>query len=55
MAQAAAPLPTGMPDAELTDEWELDTTITHSPKPIVEMCGTGDGCRKTCASSCASS
>ncbi|MBQ0887784.1 FxLD family lanthipeptide [Streptomyces sp. RM72] len=37
------------------DEWELDTTVTRAPTPIVEACGTGDGCAKTCASSCASS
>lgn len=37
------------------EEWELETTITRTPVPIVEACGTGDGCAKTCASSCASS
>ncbi|MET9820641.1 MULTISPECIES: FxLD family lanthipeptide [unclassified Streptomyces] len=37
------------------EEWELDTTVTRAPTPIVEACGTGDGCAKTCASSCASS
>ncbi|MBF8171494.1 FxLD family lanthipeptide [Streptomyces olivaceus] len=37
------------------EEWELDTTVTRAPVPIVEACGTGDGCAKTCASSCASS
>ncbi|QKW66059.1 FxLD family lantipeptide (plasmid) [Streptomyces sp. NA03103] len=37
------------------EEWELDTTVTRTPTPIVEACGTGDGCAKTCASSCASS
>lgn len=37
------------------EEWELETTVTRTPTPIVEACGTGDGCAKTCASSCASS
>ncbi|MFE6894817.1 FxLD family lantipeptide [Streptomyces sp. NPDC057694] len=36
------------------EEWELSTTITRTPTPIVEACGTGDGCRKTCASACTS-
>ncbi|MFF0794622.1 FxLD family lanthipeptide [Streptomyces spiralis] len=53
MAHAAAP---NTLEAPLSDaEWELDTVITHSPTPIVEACGTGDGCASTCASSCASS
>jgi FxLD family lantipeptide len=55
MASATTPLATPTVAGPLEDDWELDTTITHSPKPIVEMCGTGDGCAKTCASSCASS
>ena len=37
------------------DAWELTTTVTTSPVPIVEACGSGDGCKSTCASSCASS
>lgn len=37
------------------DEWELTTTITRSPVPIVEACGTDDGCATSCASSCTSS
>ncbi|MFJ8806077.1 FxLD family lantipeptide [Streptomyces sp. NPDC102490] len=46
-AAMAEPLP--------VEEWELITTVTRAPTPIVEACGTGDGCAKTCASSCASS
>nr|WP_202455230.1 FxLD family lanthipeptide [Streptomyces sp. SID8367] len=37
------------------DEWELKTTITRAPTPIVAACGTSDGCGSTCASACASS
>ncbi|MFJ7239034.1 FxLD family lantipeptide [Streptomyces olivaceus] len=37
------------------EDWELHTTVTRAPVPIIEACGTGDGCAKTCASSCASS
>lgn len=56
MAQTAAPLASETIEAPLSDdEWELTTTITHSPTPIVEACDTSDGCAKTCASSCASS
>ncbi|MFJ9862376.1 FxLD family lantipeptide [Streptomyces albogriseolus] len=36
-------------------DWELTTTVTASPVPIVEACGSGDGCKSTCASSCISS
>ncbi|MEU9602418.1 FxLD family lanthipeptide [Streptomyces sp. NPDC048109] len=57
------PIPTYRPpqpteavaEAVPVEEWELDTTVTRAPTPIVEACGTGDGCAKTCASSCASS
>ncbi|MFD7459202.1 MULTISPECIES: FxLD family lanthipeptide [unclassified Streptomyces] len=56
MARVTAPLASKALDAPLSDdEWELETTITHSPTPIVEACDTSDGCKKTCASSCASS
>ncbi|WP_405698322.1 FxLD family lantipeptide [Streptomyces coelicoflavus] len=48
---AAFAEPMSMP----VEEWELKTTVTRAPTPIVEACGTGDGCAKTCASSCASS
>ncbi|GAA2345115.1 FxLD family lantipeptide [Streptomyces kunmingensis] len=43
------------PPVPADDEWELQTTITRTPTPIVEACGTGDGCAPTCASSCISS
>ncbi|MGX1268069.1 FxLD family lanthipeptide [Streptomyces phaeoluteigriseus] len=56
MASATAPVSTTTVEAPLSDgEWELDTTITRTPTPIVEACGTGDGCAASCASSCASS
>jgi FxLD family lantipeptide len=55
MATATAPLTTSTVELPLSDEWELDTTITRTATPIVEACGTGDGCASTCASSCASS
>ncbi len=47
--------PAGLTEPVPAEEWELETTITRTPVPIVEACGTGDGCAKTCASSCASS
>ncbi|WP_353942812.1 FxLD family lanthipeptide [Streptomyces sp. HUAS MG91] len=37
------------------EEWELKTTVTRTPTPIVEACGSSDGCGHTCASACASS
>ncbi|MEW2425734.1 FxLD family lantipeptide [Streptomyces nigra] len=50
------PQPSTEPDGAFSvDGWELTTTVTTSPVPIVEACGTGDGCAGTCASSCASS
>ncbi|MDI3102054.1 FxLD family lanthipeptide [Streptomyces sp. AN-3] len=55
MATATAPLTTTTVEAPLSDEWELDTTITRSPAPIVEACDTNDGCASSCASSCTSS
>ncbi|WP_330342605.1 FxLD family lantipeptide [Streptomyces sp. NBC_00557] len=56
MAQASTPLASQPIEAPLSsDEWELETTITTSPTPIVDMCDTSDGCAKSCASSCASS
>ncbi|MFF4575687.1 FxLD family lantipeptide [Streptomyces sp. NPDC001410] len=56
MPQAAAPLASKTVEVPLSgDEWDLNTTITTSPTPIIEMCDTSDGCAKTCASSCTSS
>jgi FxLD family lantipeptide len=56
MSHATAPLASETLGAPLPDdEWELVTTITHTPTPIVEACGTNDGCKPSCASSCASS
>ncbi|MER5843477.1 hypothetical protein ABT099_24905 [Streptomyces prasinus] len=56
MAQATAPLASETVQIPLSnEEWELPTTITHSPMPIAKACDTSDGCAKTCASSCASS
>ncbi|CAM5253115.1 FxLD family lantipeptide [Streptomyces griseomycini] len=55
MASVAAPLATETVEVPLSDEWELTTTITRAPTPIVEACGTNDGCAASCASSCASS
>ncbi|MEW2253270.1 FxLD family lanthipeptide [Streptomyces sp. NPDC006975] len=55
MSQATAPLASKPLEAPLADEWELDTAITHSPTPVVEACGTNDGCKPSCASSCTSS
>ncbi|MGW3635246.1 FxLD family lanthipeptide [Streptomyces sp. NPDC005122] len=52
MASATAPLDSV--EVPLVDEWDLDTTITHSPTPIVDGCDTSDGCESSCASSCAS-
>uniref|UniRef100_UPI003F495982 FxLD family lanthipeptide n=1 Tax=Streptomyces sp. CA-141956 TaxID=3240051 RepID=UPI003F495982 len=53
MTNSTLSLAAGTLDAPL-DEWELDTTVTKSPTPIVDACGTSDGCASTCASSCAS-
>ncbi|MER5599904.1 FxLD family lanthipeptide [Streptomyces sp. NPDC002265] len=56
MAQAAVPLASETAEDPLfEDEWELHTTITATPTPVIEMCDTSDGCKKTCASSCTSS
>ncbi|WP_217247104.1 FxLD family lantipeptide [Streptomyces sp. AC602_WCS936] len=54
-ATATAPLTTDTLEVPLSDEWVLDTTITRTPTPIVEACGTNDGCAPSCASSCTSS
>ncbi|MFE0654583.1 FxLD family lantipeptide [Streptomyces sp. NPDC059534] len=53
MANSSLSLAPGTLDTPL-GEWELDTTITQSPTPIVDACGTNDGCAASCASSCAS-
>ncbi|TQL23569.1 FxLD family lantipeptide [Streptomyces sp. SLBN-134] len=50
-----APPPAVLTEPVPAEEWELKTTVTRTPTPIVEACGTGDGCASTCASSCASS
>ncbi|MFF0698333.1 FxLD family lantipeptide [Streptomyces tendae] len=55
MPSAPAPLATKTVEAPLTDGWELETTITRTAVPIVEACGTNDGCAASCASSCTSS
>ncbi|MFJ7773220.1 FxLD family lantipeptide [Streptomyces sp. NPDC097107] len=58
MTTATTPLTTdttGTLKVPLSDEWVLDTTITRTPTPIVEACGTNDGCAPSCASSCTSS
>ncbi len=47
--------PTEPDDEGFPVDWELTTTVTASPVPIVEACGSGDGCQSTCASSCISS
>jgi FxLD family lantipeptide len=56
MPQATAPPTPKAPEVPFTaEEWELDTTITHSPRPIPEACDSSDGCDPSCASSCTSS
>ncbi|MFG3512170.1 hypothetical protein [Streptomyces bobili] len=36
------------------DEWQLDISITDSPRPVVSNCDTSDGRKSSCASSCIS-
>ncbi|GAA0914208.1 FxLD family lanthipeptide [Streptomyces thermoalcalitolerans] len=38
----------------LPEDWELTTTITQTPIPVVEACDTNDGCKPSCASACVS-
>ncbi|WP_354670708.1 FxLD family lanthipeptide [Streptomyces flavofungini] len=38
-----------------TEEWELDITITDTPRIAAsDECDTSDGCESTCDSSCTS-
>lgn len=37
------PLAPKTAEVPITDEWELDTTITYTPTPIVQACDTNDG------------
>ncbi|MFF3493727.1 FxLD family lanthipeptide [Streptomyces sp. NPDC002795] len=53
--QAAPAQPPAAKDlAELADEWQLSVTITGAPRIVISDCDTSDGCKSTCASSCAS-
>lgn len=52
MAQATAPLDSA--EVPLVDDWDLNTTVTQTPTPVIDMCDSSDGCGSTCASSCTS-
>ncbi|MGP3775409.1 FxLD family lanthipeptide [Streptomyces sp. SDT5-1] len=49
------PRPTAATDVQADQEWDLDLVFTRSPVAIPAACDTSDGCKASCASSCASS